>query len=168
MVVLILVVFASFILPNFSASRNSREVTSFFVALPDLAVFARERAMDDNSTTRIRYDDGNATFTVTEDAQPNSEEEDQILRELAMPSLLTAQAFRQEDENVTTGDWELVFYPDGRSNGGGVEIEDNGRRRSMLVEPDGTIKTDDQPLPAVEDRRWEAGQIEQRAGTTTP
>lgn len=168
--VLIIVMFASFVMPNFNAQRNSREVTKFFVALPDLAVYARDMAQESNSTTRIRYDESTGQFTVSQDTSTDtvdsslqdSDDKGTTLRQLTMPDLLSVDVFRSGDDDVTSADWEIEFYPDGRSSGGGLQIDDYGRDRSMLVEPTGEISTDNQALPTVEERRWAAGQLEQR------
>lgn len=163
--VAIIALMAGLVMPNFFSQQKTRQATSFFVALPDLAGYAREQAESGKLTTRIRYDDGNSVFVVTRDPALDSNDQETTLRQLPLPSILSTSAFRADDGNVTSGDWEIVFYPDGRSNGAAIEIDDNGRYRSLVVDPEGTIRMIVNSLPAVEERRWQAGEIEQRGGS---
>lgn len=160
-IVAIVALFAALATPSFLARQRTREVTAFFVRLPDLAVYARETAQRDERIVRIRYDDGQSAFLVELDGQ-EAEDDPESLTQLNVPSDLEVTSFRQEEESVSGGEWELVFYPDGRSDGGGVEVNDNGRIRSVVVAPDGVVRLQQGTLPTIEERRWQAGEREQR------
>ncbi len=165
-VIAIVVLLAGIAMPNLLARRATREVTAFFVAVPDLAVFARERAQRDGRTVRIVFDDSRQVLSVetqSDAAEATDEQETSSLRDLPLPEEVQATNFRSEDNAVPSGDWALVFYPDGRSDGGAIEFDDSGRIRSLNVTPDGVARTSEGPLPSVDERRWPAGEREQRA-----
>jgi Tfp pilus assembly protein FimT len=161
-IIAIVTLFAAIATPSFLARQRTREVTAFFVRLPDLAVYAREVAQRDETTVRIRFDEGQNTFTAEMDGV-ELDDEPSTVRQIAMPGDVSATSFRQEDESVNASEWELTFYPDGRSDGGGVELNDNGRIRSVVVAPDGTVRLEQGNLPTIDERRWQAGEREQRA-----
>lgn len=160
-IVAIVALFAALAVPSFLARQRTREVTAFFVRLPDLAVFAREVAQRDERTVRIRFDEGQSLFTAEADGQTQNDEST-TLRDLPMPEDVRTSNFRQEEQSVNAGEWELTFYPDGRSDGGAVELNDNGRIRSVIVAPDGTVRLQEGAMPNAEERRWQAGEREQR------
>jgi Tfp pilus assembly protein FimT len=160
-VIAIVMLFAALAMPNLLSRRASREVAAFFVRLPDLAVFAREYAQRKEKTVRVTFDETRGVFSVEADGE-KPEDERSVVRELPLAEGLRAVGFRQEDRSVSSGEWEMVFYPDGRSDGAGVEVDDNGRIRSVTVSPDGVVRIQEGTMPTVEERRWPAGEREQR------
>lgn len=160
-IIAIVTLFAALAMPSFLARQRTREVTAFFVRLPDLAVYAREVSQRDERTVRIRYDEGQTTFNVEVDGA-TADDDARSVRQLIVPGDLQPTSFRQEDQSVSPGEWELTFYPDGRSDGGGVEVNDNGRVRSIVVAPDGTVRLQEGALPTIDEKRWQAGEREQR------
>jgi type II secretory pathway pseudopilin PulG len=162
-VVAVLMLLAALLLPNLLARQATREVTAFFVGLPDLAVFARERAQATDRTVTVIYNEAQGVFSVLDETDPESDEEIPSLRDLPVPNALTVTDFLTEDQPATADEWELRFYPDGRSDGGAVEVDDNGRLRSLEVSPTGAIRLIEGSLPTIDQRRWPAGDYEQRA-----
>lgn len=172
-IIMIVTLFAALAMPSFLARQRTREVTAFFVRLPDLAVYAREVAQRDETTVRIRFDEGQNVFSAEREGSepdgsngPNASEGDgelSTVRSVGMPGDVKTSNFQQEGQSVNASEWELTFYPDGRSDGGAVELDDNGRIRSVVVAPDGTVRLQQGALPTVDERRWPAGEREQRA-----
>lgn len=168
-VIVVIMLFAAMITPGLLARQRSRNVVAFFVKLPDLAVYAREQAQSQRATMRLRFDEADSQFIVERTSENDAENrvsdsDDQVsLRRLGLQEGLSVSSYRQEDETVSGGEWEILFYPDGQSNGAAVEIDDNGRRRAVIVDRNGSIRLEQGPLPAVEERRWPAGDREQRA-----
>ncbi|MGV3618265.1 MAG: pilus assembly FimT family protein [Fimbriimonas sp.] len=166
-IVVIVTLFAALAAPNLLSRQRTREVTAFFVRLPDLAVYAREYAQREDRIVRVRFDEAQRIFVAEADAAvstTNQEESDeaQTIRQVSLPEDLEATSFRQEDESVSPGEWEITFYPDGRSDGADVEIDDDGRIRSISVSPEGTVRLEQGALPTINERRWPAGEREQR------
>jgi prepilin-type N-terminal cleavage/methylation domain-containing protein len=164
-IIAIVTLFAALATPSFLARQRTREVTAFFVRLPDLAVYAREVAQRDERTVRVRFDEGQNLFIADIDGEVDEtgvENEPSTVRQVPMPPDVRTTNFRQEENSVNAGEWELTFYPDGRSDGGAVELDDNGRIRSMVVAPDGTVRLQEGAMPTIDERRWPAGDREQR------
>lgn len=65
-------------------------------------------------------------------------------------------------KTASTSDFSLHFYPDGRSEGGGIEMSDNGAARSLQIDRQGYATLTDGSLPAATESSWEAGIYEQR------
>lgn len=177
-VIVVLAVAAALVTPRLLTMRASREVATFWLKLPDLAVLAREHAQSARVTTRVKYDDGQKLFRVVEDDSststssngplqlPSSDDSDQSvsgIKDLPVPDGLEPQNFRVEDESTPSSDWSIVFYPDGRSDGAALEVDDHGRIHSVIVDPDGSIRATIGSLPAADERKWSAGEREQRA-----
>ena len=164
-IIVIVTLFAALATPSFLARQRTREVTAFFVRLPDLAVYAREAAQRDERTVRVYFDEGQNQFIAEAEGVVDDtgvQDEGSTIRQVAMPGDVRTTNFRQEENSVNAGEWELTFYPDGRSDGGAVELDDNGRIRSMVVAPDGTVRLQEGPMPTIDERRWPAGEREQR------
>lgn len=161
-VIAVLGLFAALIMPNLLAQRASRTARSFVAALPRLASEAREIAIAERRVTSLRFDEAQGLLQVVVDAQQD-ENEDTLLREARMPEGFEMTTLRLEEEDVAPGEWIMRFYPDGRSDGGGIQVGDRGRPISLLIDREGNTRLLKGPLPAAEEAQWPAGEYEQRA-----
>ena len=68
-----------------------------------------------------------------------------------------------EGKNSNASDFRLHFYPDGRSEGGGLEWIEGNTTRNLSVTTGGLATLAEGKLPEATNDRWEAGTYEQRA-----
>ena len=68
-----------------------------------------------------------------------------------------------DDKPSSASDFTLHFYPDGRSEGGGFEIQNGANIQSIVIDRNGIASLIEDNLPATTESSWEAGQNEQRA-----
>lgn len=68
-----------------------------------------------------------------------------------------------DDKPSSASDFTLHFYPDGRSEGGGFEIQNGANIQSITIDRNGIASLIEDNLPANTESSWEAGQNEQRA-----
>ena len=160
MVITILALFAAAIMPNVVQDKRSREIRQFFPAARNLMLTTRSRSIGDGITRTIRIDDSAHRVIVERtDATSGDVTED---RSLGIPSGVTTNAFRLEKDDSNAADWKIGFYADGRSEGGAVEFNADGKSISILIEPSGSVKVEDGKLPDISNQEWDAGGYEQR------
>jgi hypothetical protein len=154
-VITVLVVVSIMVVPNLVSMQSASDRRDAISGIRRAPADAREKAIQKGQTMQLVYDepthelqvqqvgnDGAAApvshFPITQDLEP-------VRYELA-------------GKESSATDFKLLFSPDGRSNGGGIEFTSF----SLTVDTSGAIRFIDGPLPPPEDERWEAGSLEQR------
>ncbi|AIE87567.1 prepilin-type N-terminal cleavage/methylation domain-containing protein [Fimbriimonas ginsengisoli] len=161
-VITIIVVLAALVTPNLSNMLASRQVRTFVNALPDIAGQTRDAARNQGVTTKLTYDDS-AHQLIASIERVN--QDDETITSLAVPNPVQIQAFQADGQQKSAGDWTLHFYSDGHSDGGGVETNDAGMLRSLVVDRNGVATLVRGPLPDATEERWPAGDYEHRTTT---
>jgi type II secretory pathway pseudopilin PulG len=156
-VIVVLAAIASLTVPNLVRAREAREKRDFEANLYRLASYARETAIQDRKTLSLGISD--RAFAVYEETEGEEETE---LRSLTMPEGVETGSMAAEGEDATSSDWRLRFYADGTSDGGGVELNNDGRVRSLQIKPDGTMSLIEGSLEETGNEKWTAGEIEKR------
>ena len=163
-VVAVVTILAATAMPGLLAARRSRETRMFFSDLRDLGVRARNESLLRRETFVIAYDESATRFSLEpeEEEEKNSPEEGGRSTSVDVPDGIEISAFRADGNDTTSGEWQMRFSPDGRSDGGGVQIEDAGIIRSWVVDTNGRERMLEGELPDPATDRWEAGENEQR------
>lgn len=131
--------------------------------LPRLATEAREAAITRRSVVRLEYNEPSKSFEViAEPAGVNDTQDEAVLLTSTMPEFFTVDLFRTEDQDVSSGEWTIRFYPDGRSDGGGLQVSDGGKLTSLSVDREGVVRLLNDRLPRNDEDRWPAGDYERR------
>ncbi|MEZ0325478.1 MAG: GspH/FimT family pseudopilin [Fimbriimonas sp.] len=156
-VVVVLSVVASMIVPNLVRAQEGQRKRDFEASVFRLASYARERAIQEHKTISLSM--SSRSFVVNDETD---REDDTELRSLEMPEGVDTGAFAAEGEDSTSSDWRLRFYADGTSDGGGVELNNDGRIRSLEVKPNGSMKLVEGSLEESGTEKWMAGEIEKR------
>ena len=156
-VVVVLSVLASLVVPNLVRAQEGQQKRDFEASLYRLASYAREKAIQEHKTISLSMSD--RSFVVNDVTDGGDENE---LRTLAMPEGVDTGSFAAEGEDSTSGDWKLRFYSDGSSDGGGVELNNDGRIRSLEIKPNGSMKLVEGSLEENDNEKWMAGEIEKR------
>jgi type II secretion system protein H len=164
-IIAILLVLASAILPRLSSFVESQRERSFMQKLVALTAQAREQSIKRGKDVTVQFEESNRTFSIqyTDDSQNQS-----TLQSLVMPTTLDASKFKVGQSTTGAADFKLTFYPDGTSDGGGVEVS---RRdvatsiTSVVVEKaTGAVSMVRDSLPEVGQQSWQAGDYVHRAG----
>jgi len=160
-VIAVLSLMAALVVPNLIARERSQAARDFFSALPRLAAQARLSAIQQQATTRMTYDSASRRIVV--ELEPVGPEEGRELASAPVPDGIEPGNMRTGNENSGSSDWQLRFYADGRSDGGGAEWNDAGRQRALIVDRDGISRMLEGNLPEAREERWPAGDYERRA-----
>jgi prepilin-type N-terminal cleavage/methylation domain-containing protein len=157
-VIVILALISSAIVPNLVRARDAQTRREFEAEVFRLASWARESAIQGHRTLALTT--GDRSIQVIQETESS---EENTLRSITMPDGIDTGAMAAEGEESTSGEWRLHFYPDGSSDGGGIELSDNGRIRSLQIGPDGSMKMVEGNLEDNGTQKWSAGEYEKRA-----
>jgi len=158
-VITILVILSALLSTRIVAMLASRQVQSFIDGLPRIATQAREAAITQGQTAKLTYDQSQQTLHV---AAEQSGQPDKTVADLSVPSNVQLDSFQLAGQTSGAGDFTLRFYPDGHSDGGGIETNSNGSMRSLVVDTNGLAKLVNGPLPAASQDTWTAGDFVHR------
>lgn len=161
-VIVVLMLFASVVVPNLSAQKAGRERRAFLESARRIALDARSEAIERGATVTLRYEEGQKEMKLEREAAEQNEEAEEI-RTVALPEDFSLQNFRVGKESVTAGDWQVRFFADGTSDGGAVELDENGDIQSLIVDKRGNATLESGSLPEETDERWPVGDYERRA-----
>jgi type II secretory pathway pseudopilin PulG len=159
-VIAILFIVTAIVMPRLSAMRKGREVREFKTAIRDLASRARSRAIDSGDVVTLRFDKSGGKLMAVE---RNSQGAELPVQQLVPPADVTPSKF-VADQNANEGDdWQVPFYADGTSAGGGLEFEAGDRRFSFVVNPsDAQSRIVEGLMPDLSLDRWQAGSYAKR------
>lgn len=158
-VTFILLLLAALAAPNFLQMEEGQRARSSVAALSRLAIQARETAIVHQTTTKLTYDDAGGQIVLKEERQ---DEDDATVASVNLAGGVQARDFRLNGNSSSAGDWELRFYADGKSDEGGVSVDDAGRIWSLTVDKYGIAKLQEGDLPDESQTRWQAGDYEHR------
>lgn len=159
-VIAIILLAAAMISPRVSAMKEGRVVREFKTSIRDLASRARSRAIDSGDLVYLSYDKTSNRLSAVE---RNSEGTERPLQQLTSPTRIKPLKFTA-DKNASQGDnWQVPFFADGTSLGGGIEFEEGDRHFSFVVNPaDGQSRIVEGPMPDLSLDRWPGGTYAKR------
>lgn len=162
-IILIVGMMAAAIVPKLLAFTRSNVARSFVQKLAAIGGEARELAITTNKPVDIEYDSAANQFKLhTLDAQGA----DKYLDTLALGAGLQTQRFMLGTKDSDPSSWKLMFYPDGSSDGGGVQLGQQSSSLSLYVDSTtgySTVMQDQLPDPTV--LTWTAGDYVHRAAS---
>jgi prepilin-type N-terminal cleavage/methylation domain-containing protein len=162
-VITVLAVLASAVVPNLVAYQASQREHAFLDNLVGLGAIAREKAIASGRNVDIEYDDSADAFRLhTTDVNGD----DQDLNTLSVPGAIKANKFQLLGSDSGPSDWKLNFYPDGSSDGGGVELiqGDSGVISLNVDARTGRSELLHDSLPDPRANSWQAGDYVHRTG----
>jgi hypothetical protein len=157
-VIIVLALIATTVLPRLAAIESSREYRDFRLAVRRTGVEARELAISRGIPTSVTFDDSEQTLNIVAEA----EGEETTLRSVRVVEGVTAARFAAGDAETNASEWRLTFYPDGRSDGGGIDFESNGDLFTLYAEKSGAVHFADGEMPDLTSEQWPAGEYEHR------
>ena len=159
-VITLLALLAAVIMPNLMNERRSREARQFFSKARNLMLETRSKSIGDQQTRTIRLDESAGQLLVERTDVETGESLQE--RTLDLPEGVTGSSFRMESEDSNAAEWSVSFYADGKSNGGGIAFDTNGRIISLSISTRGAVTRIDGELPDTTEDVWDAGGYEQR------
>lgn len=155
-VVLIIALLAAAVAPNLVSLKTGRELRQFRSDLRQLAAQTRESAISTGKELDLSF--GSNRFSV----QPADTESTVVPRTLAVPDVVTTNRFELAGADSSEGEWTLRFYPDGTTDGGGVELREGQNAFALQIKKSGEVLVVDGNLPDTTAEKWQAGEHEQR------
>ncbi len=175
-VVMVILIMAALIERNFSHVKEGLAQRAFTSSLRSEVIRARLTAIQDGKTVTMQYDPAGSTFTLSEpttDTTSSNQAPIKITDLQSQPTEsvhsipiapgITFSTFRIGTNDTGNGDWKLHFYPEGRSDGGGVQMMVGKVTESLLIDPHGLPTYVSGPLPDASNDVWQSGTYEQRA-----
>jgi prepilin-type N-terminal cleavage/methylation domain-containing protein len=182
-VLVVLVVMVSLIAPNIFSMQSAQAQRSSYGKALDFARQAREDAIESGTTYALAYDPSKSQFLIKRQAPPDSSATSagnlpppaprplanvqsvsdlQDVTSLQLPEGVEANKFQAQDNSVDPSSWLVHFYPDGTSDGGGVEIARGQAIDSLQVTQDGLPTLVEGELPDASEQQWQAGTYAQK------
>ncbi len=177
-VVIVIVTFASLIVPRFISIQRSRQVWEFEQALQRLAGSAHEEAINRSHTMVLTFDEAQNQFSLSVEADPSSStssgpltlqgnsattDQRQVVYSAKLPQGTVVQQYQAQGQPSNSGSWQIQFFADGTCDAGGVELSEDGALRTLYLDPRGTFKFSTEALPDPKSLEWDAGDFQRRA-----
>lgn len=156
-VITLIALFAAFILPNLVNSRQSERERLFHYGMKRLADNARETAISRNATLHLSIDQNRMTVTNETDTKQKGDE----IMGIDIVDGASPTKFQANGQDMSAGDWDIRFFPDGTADEGGVEFTLGQDTEALNITPRGATSVDEK-LTNPADIRWEAGTYETR------
>jgi Tfp pilus assembly protein FimT len=189
LVLVFLALFAAMIVPDLAHQVAGRKVDKFYADLKNFAAEARETAISTRQTVELQATGNsvslmaepsidqtstnnpqplgwfdNNTDQLTQNNQPVTQETQ--IRQLTFPSGIQADSFEQGNQPCGASDFKLMFYSDGTTDGGGIELSGSGPQKALDITQDGSVTLYNGSLPDHTQDSWPAGTYLQRNATT--
>lgn len=178
-VMVVLVLFASLILPNVVRMGPAQQQRAIYGALLDFARQARQNAIQNGLTYALTYDSAKSQFVMRRQPPPTdaaqgtgsvpqpsgrplsnvqSVSDLEQVKTLDLPTGVQASTFRVGTDSTDPSSWLIHFYPDGTSDAGGVDLTPGGTvHKSLQITKDGIPSLIDGQLPDPTEQSWPAG-----------
>lgn len=155
-VVAVLSVISVAVVPSLVAIKRSQEERSFLSGLTTMAGLAREDAITEKQQIDIEFDEQKNAFRLHGTGQ-NSQ--DYYFSTMAVPAGFRVDRYVDGTTDTDAGSWKLNFYPDGTSDGGGVQLtKPDTSTVSLYIDPGtGLAKLNADQLPDKSTLSWPAG-----------
>ncbi|MDR3689010.1 MAG: prepilin-type N-terminal cleavage/methylation domain-containing protein [Fimbriimonas sp.] len=89
--------------------------------------------------------------------------QDKIVKTCPLSSGIRFGNFELAGSSSDAGSFSLHFYPDGTSDGGGMELVEGRGTKSIVISARGAVKMQDGTLPDSSTQQWQAGDYVHRA-----
>lgn len=169
----VLMVIAALVVPNVVSMKTAETHREAYRAFLRLARRGRQEAMRSGRTYVLTVESGNSLRLQREPASATDQDpratqvtDDPELEDVdavQFPDGVNTANLEIDHQSSNATDFKLHFYPDGKSEEGGIEFLEGATTRTLLVTADGVISLQEGNLPQDQNAdRWEAGQYEQR------
>ncbi len=154
-VVLVLALLAAFLTPNLGRSLVANQRRNYRAGLLRMVADARRQAAQTGTAITMGVSDDGA-FQLS---AVNADNEENVLSTLAPIDGVEASGLYLKDGTEAGNDWLVKFYPDGTSDGGAIDISENGDEIRYQIQPAtglvAIVSTDTE----FQEDRWPAGEF---------
>lgn len=171
----VLSVIAALVYPNVIGMKSSRDRAESYNRILRLAQRGRESAIVDGQTYSLVVDGGTSLtlkreVAASKDSDPrqmttNTTPDTEDVESVSLPDGASVGNASLDGQTSSSNDFTLHFYPDGRSEGGALEITEGSTVHSLVVTTTGIATLAEGSMPVTQANHWEAGQYEQRASS---
>jgi prepilin-type N-terminal cleavage/methylation domain-containing protein len=160
-VIAVLALLAAGVVPMLTSIGRSQTYYSFLNKLGTIGAQAREQAIALAKPVDLEFDSSNNQFKIhTLDDNGG----DTSLQTLQLPDGFAADRFQLSGRESDAGEWKLNFYPDGSSDGGGVQVTQGNNTITLYSDSQtGRTTLTHEPLPDPSTLTWTAGDYIHRA-----
>lgn len=141
-VVVILGIIFAVSVPRFQGFYRDARVKKAAQNIVTLSRLLREKAILEQAVYSLNFDSAKAKFIVS--CNKNNAEKEDTSRAVRLSLSGQGLAAREIDVSVSTGDWPLRFYPDGKMDEAAIELSVKGMQNSTVINssPRGLILAD--------------------------
>ncbi len=173
----ILAMLAVLVTPNLIGMKTRRDRDETINSVLRLVQRGRESAIQGRRTYQLIVN-GGTTLTLQRNkaaqegddprqAQVGQPAETEDVAQVELSGEVTLGDLRLGDKDTNASDFTMHFYPDGSSEGGGLELAYDGSKKNLAVTNRGLATLADGALSTATETEWEAGQYVQRGSSTT-
>lgn len=156
----ILMILSAAISPAVGGWINGQTTRTFLNSFNNLPAKAKNLAVSTNKNVALTFDGSSFRLGSTDS---NGDATD--LGAISMPEGIDVSRLFSDGQVTDSSDWKLYFYPDGTSDGGGVELNRGNSLYSLSVDKGTSLATvSDGEMPDGENTSWPAGDYVQRSG----
>ena len=159
-IIFILILISAAVIPRVVAYLASEQLKSLEASIARLPGQARQDALRLQEPVRLRLEGS----TIYEEEVPVVGDITQV-KELDLGSTVQIDSAQKNYQNIETSSWDWTAYPDGTSDGGGVQFSVEGQEMSLIIPVLGNATWVTGPLPDESQDQWTAGQLQQRTTT---
>ncbi len=171
-VIFIIVLIGTIAVPRLAAARQSQEAVGFRLGMVNLALTAREFALEQKQTVSLTFNDQDGLSwspledELNEDGTTISTEEverRQSSRSVDVPEGVQFTVYQRFGQDLNQTEWRCDFYPDGTCDRATLEFEQDGRAFYYRLDAErGTPVLAEGRANEQAAERWDAGEIELR------
>lgn len=156
----ILMILSAALSPAVGGWINGQATHTFLNSFNNLPAKAKNLAVSTNTNVALTFD-GRSFRLGSTDSNGDSTE----LGTLSMPDGVDVSRLFNDGKVADSSDWKINFYPDGSSDGGGIELSRGNSLTSLSVDKGTSLATvTDGEMPDGENTSWPAGDYVQRSG----
>ncbi len=173
-VVIVILIMAALVERNFAHVKDGLAQRAFISNLRAEVTRGRLQAIQDGQTVTMQYDPAGSQFTLSEpEINTDSNQTPQLVTDLQnltsnpvhslkIPSGVSFSDFKTGTTDEGNGNWQLHFYPEGKSDGGGIQILIGQQTQSLLIDNHGNSSFVSGQLPDNTNDIWTSGTYVQR------
>jgi len=159
-VVLILALLSALVVPRLANIQDGIEAKLSLDSVQRLATRARETAISSGRPVGMAYNESDGAFELR---QETDEGDGSVVASTVLHPGFSPERFVVANNESNASDWQVNFYGDGTSDGGGLELNEGGVTRSFIIgAKSGLSRWANGGLPASETEIWPAGEYERR------
>lgn len=181
----IIVIAVSLVATNVVRQQQGQVQRAFVSSIRNAPSYAKELAISTGQTITLSFDSSlnlinisnapptnsltalptnlQSTAMISAPVATTNSDANQSLRSIPVPPGVSLDDFQLNSQDVAGANWLLHFYPDGRSETGGIQLSVSGQPLSLVIDDRGIPTLTEGSLPQPGTDTWTAGAYEPRS-----